>query len=71
MFSYRRDCVDKLDMGMVMKQLPDDPRFRYVSLYHTDVAKTFARVRRQIKEEKERREAIKEEVAVKVRRIVK
>lgn len=56
---------------MVMKQLPDDPRFRYVSLYHTDVAKTFARVRRQIKEEKERREAIKEEVAVKVRRIVK
>uniref|UniRef100_A0A6M3KG75 Uncharacterized protein n=1 Tax=viral metagenome TaxID=1070528 RepID=A0A6M3KG75_9ZZZZ len=50
-----------------MKRIPHDPRFDYVDMHHTDVAKTFARVRaRQAKEKKEREER-EAEASAKVR----
>lgn len=31
-----------------MKRLPDDPRFKHVNLYHTNLHVTFARIRRDL-----------------------
>ena len=40
-----------------MKQIPHDPRFDHVDLYHTDLHTTFARVRAKMKAEAEAKKA--------------
>jgi hypothetical protein len=34
-----------------MRKIPDDPRFRHVTMFHTDLRRTFARVRAEQKAE--------------------
>ena len=50
-----------------MKKIPHDPRFDNVNLYHTDLAKTFARVRARQAKEKQAGEAAEAEASRKVR----
>ena len=58
-----------------MPKLPDDPRFKHVDYRHTNLEKTFQRVRREQKEAAERaqaeREAAQKVVEAKVRTLRK
>ena len=38
-----------------MSKLHDDERFKHVNYYYTDISVTFARIRRKMKEEAERK----------------
>lgn len=48
-----------------------DPSFKYVPAVATNIAKTFARVRKEMAEQKEREEASKREAEDKVRPLTK